>query len=103
MYAIIRTGGKQYKVAEGDNVKVELLSGETGDAVTLDDVLSLHDGEQLHIGRPTVAGAKVEAEIVQHGKGPKIRIHKFTRRNGFAKTQGHRQQFTELRINKISK
>ena len=102
MYAIIRSGGKQYKVSEGDSIRVELLNTEAGGNVSLDDVLSVHDGKKMIIGRPTVDGAKVEAKVVRQGRGPKIRIYKFRRRKGFARRQGHRQDYTELLIEKIS-
>ena len=101
MYAIIRTGGKQLKVQEGERVKVEKLLGAAGDPITVGDVLSVHDGEKSRIGRPIVEGAKVQATIVGQGRGPKIRIHKFKKRKGYAKTMGHRQDFTELKIDKI--
>jgi large subunit ribosomal protein L21 len=101
MYAIIRAGGKQLRVSEGELVKVEKVAGEVGDKVSAGEVLSIHDGKKSQIGRPVLDTAKVEAEIVRHGRGDKIRIHKFKRRQGYARTQGHRQPFTELKIEKI--
>lgn len=106
MYAIIRTGGKQYRVQAGDRLNVELIGGkgaqQQGATVTLDDVLSLHNGEKLIVGRPTVANAKIEAEVLDpEAKGKKIRIHKFKRRQGYAKTMGHRQKYTSLQIKRI--
>lgn len=102
MYAVIRTGGKQYKVAQGDTLDVEKLPAEQGANVELSDVLMLVDGDKVTVGTPTVAGAKVSAKIVEHGRGEKIRIIKFRRRKHYRKTQGHRQSYTELKIGGIS-
>ncbi|MFP4154905.1 MAG: 50S ribosomal protein L21 [Halothiobacillaceae bacterium] len=102
MYAVVVTGGKQYRVAEGDTVRVELLDAEQGSTVSLDQVLLVANGEDIKVGTPTVSGAKVEAEVVSHGRGKKVEIIKFRRRKHHRKHQGHRQYFTELKITGIS-
>jgi large subunit ribosomal protein L21 len=102
MYAVIKTGGKQYKVAAGDYLKVEKLDGEVGSKVVIDKVLMLADGEEVTIGSPLVAGAKVNATVLSHGKGDKVMIFKFHRRKHYRKTQGHRQSFTEIKIEDIN-
>ena len=101
MYAVIKTGGKQYKVAEGDTLKVEKLTSEVGKSVNIDSVLSVVDGEKVTIGTPVIKGANVGATVVSHGRGNKVIIFKMNRRKHYRKTQGHRQGFTELKINKI--
>jgi large subunit ribosomal protein L21 len=100
MYAVFKTGGKQYRVAAGDKVRVEKLPGNVGDAVAFQDVL-LVSGETVKLGRPLVGGAKVEAKIVGQGLGPKIIIFKFKRRKNFRRKTGHRQPFTALEITNI--
>ncbi len=102
MYAIIKTGGKQYRVAEGQALRVEKLAGDVGDAVTLEDVLLVGGDGQTRVGAPRVAGASVSATITRHGRAKKIIIFKKKRRKGYHKKQGHRQDFTELRITTIS-
>ena len=102
MYAVVATGGKQYRVNEGDRVRVEKLGGEAGAKVVLDKVLMVGDGENSKIGAPMLNGAKVEAEIVDQGRGKKIVVFKFKKRKKYRKKQGHRQSFTELRITKIT-
>ncbi len=102
MYAVIKTGGKQYKVAAGDKVKVEKLTGDVGSKVVIDKVLLIADGESTTIGAPLVAGAKVNATVVSHGRGDKVMIFKMRRRKHYRKTQGHRQSYTELQIDTIS-
>lgn len=102
MYAIIRAGTHQYRVSENDVVRMQLIDGEVGASVSPGEVLSVHDGEKVQIGRPVLEGASVEATILRHGRDKKILIHKFKRRKGYAKTQGHRQGFTELKIGKIN-
>ena len=101
MYAIIKTGGKQYKVAEGDEVIVEKLEVEEGGDVTFDEVLSIVDGENIKIGQPKVEGAKVSGKVVKNGKGPKIRIFKYKHKTNYRRRQGHRQPFTKVKIEKI--
>ena len=102
MNAIIVTGGKQYKVAEGDVVYIEKLDQEAGDAVKFDQVLAVIDGEKATFGAPTVEGASVAATVVKNGKGKKIRIFKYTPKKGYRKRQGHRQPYTKVEIAKIS-
>ena len=102
MNAIIVTGGKQYKVAEGDIVFIEKLPVEAGDTVKFDQVLAIIDGENATFGTPVVEGASVEAKIVKNGKGKKIRIFKYNAKKGYRKRQGHRQPYTKVEIAKIS-
>ncbi len=102
MYAIIRTGGKQYQVAAGDRVRVEKLEGAVGDTVELDDVLMTVDGEAVKVGQPVVSGAKVTAKITEQGKGKKVIIFKKKRRKGYSLKKGHRQLYTALEIQEIS-
>jgi large subunit ribosomal protein L21 len=101
MYAVIQTGGKQYRVKSGEQVKVESLAAEVGAAVSFDRVLMLGEGDGVRVGAPFVDGAAVKATVVAQGRGEKIRIFKLRRRKHFAKTQGHRQGFTEVRIDEI--
>jgi large subunit ribosomal protein L21 len=101
MYAVIQTGGKQYRVKSGEQVKIELLAAEVGATVSFDRVLMLGEGEGVKVGAPFVAGAAVKATVVAQGRGEKVRIFKLRRRKHFAKTQGHRQGFTEVRIDEI--
>jgi len=102
MYAVIATGGKQYKISNDDKFKVEKLEGEVGTKVVFDQVLMVGEGEGSKIGKPVVKGAKVEAEIIAQGRAKKIIVFKFQRRQKFRKKAGHRQPFTELKITKIS-
>jgi large subunit ribosomal protein L21 len=102
MYAVIKTGGKQYKVSAGEKLKVEQLSAEVGAEVVIDQVLAVGSGEQLAIGAPLVAGASVSATVLSHGRGDKVRIFKMRRRKHYQKRQGHRQNYTELFIGKIA-
>lgn len=102
MYAVIKTGGKQYKVAAGDKLKVEKLVGDVGSTVVIDKVLMIADGEKTTIGAPLVAGATVNATVVSHGRADKVMIFKFRRRKHYRKTQGHRQSFTEIQIDTIA-
>ena len=101
MYAVIKTGGKQYKVQEGDTIKVEKLDGKEGDSIELDQVLMLADGDKVTLGQPIVEGASVSATVKAQGKGKKIRIIKFKRRKHYRKQMGHRQAYTELAITGI--
>ena len=102
MHAIIVTGGKQYKVSEGDTLFIEKLPNEAGDTVTFNEVLAILDGDNATIGTPTVKGATVEASVVKNGKGKKIRIFKYNPKKGYRKRQGHRQPYTKVEIKKIS-
>ena len=101
MYAIIATGGKQYKVAEGDIIRVEKLGVEAGQTVTFDQVLVVNNGE-VKVGNPTVEGATVTATVVGEGKAKKVIVYKYKRKSGYHKKNGHRQQFTQLKIEKIN-
>lgn len=102
MYAIISSGGKQYKVEQGDILRVEKLAGEVGSEIVLDRVLMLADGEEVKIGQPLVTGAAVNGTVVEQGKAKKIIVFKFKRRKRFHKKNGHRQQFTAIKINSIT-
>ncbi len=102
MYAVIRTGGKQYKVAAGGKLKVESLPAEVGSEIEIKDVLMVADGDDVKIGAPVLAGASVKATVLAHGRGDKVMIFKMRRRKHYRKTQGHRQNFTEIRIDGIS-
>jgi large subunit ribosomal protein L21 len=102
MYAVIKTGGKQYRVAPGEKIKIETLEAEVGATIVLDQVLMVADGEAVKVGTPTLAGAQVSATVVSHGRGPKIRIFKMRRRKHYQKTQGHRQNYTEIRVEAIN-
>ncbi len=101
MYAVIKTGGKQYKVAQGDKLRVEKLPGNVGDTVTFDEVL-LVGGDNLKIGTPTVKGAKVEAKVIAQDRAKKIIVFKFRRRKNYRRKTGHRQPFTALEITSVS-
>ncbi|CRZ34403.1 LSU ribosomal protein L21P [Herbinix hemicellulosilytica] len=100
MYAIIATGGKQYKVAEGDIIKVEKLGLEAGAEVTFDQVLAVNNGK-LVVGNPTVAGAKVTATVIEEGKNKKIIVFRYKPKKGYHKKKGHRQPYTKVKIEKI--
>jgi large subunit ribosomal protein L21 len=100
-YAVIGTGGKQYRVKAGDTLKVEILEGEAGGTVTLESVLALSNGTDLKVGTPFVKGAKVVAEIVERTKGPKVVAYKKKRRKGYSRKVGHRQPLTVLRVTSI--
>ncbi len=102
MYAVVVTGGKQYRVEQGSKVRVEKLPGEAGGTVTLDQVSMVGDGSDIKVGTPTVDGASVTAEIVGQGRGKKVEIIKFRRRKHHMKRQGHRQAYTELKITGIN-
>jgi large subunit ribosomal protein L21 len=101
MYAVIKTGGKQYKVSPGEKLKVETLPHDVGAEVLLDQVLMIGEGESVRVGQPNVAGAAVKATIVGHGRGEKVTIFKMRRRKHYQKHQGHRQNYTELQIESI--
>lgn len=101
MYAVVKTGGKQYRVAAGDTIRVEKLEGRPGDAVELDQILLLADGEALTLGRPLIEGASVKAEILLQDKNRKVVIYKYRRRKRYRRKTGHRQMFTALRITQV--
>jgi large subunit ribosomal protein L21 len=101
MYAIVSTGSKQYKVSEGDIIKVEKLEASVGDSVTLDQVLAINDGS-LKVGTPTIAGATITATVSAAGKDKKVIVYKYKRKSGYHKKYGHRQPYTQLKIEKIN-
>ena len=101
MYAIIKTGGKQYRVEEGDVLMVEKLDAAENETVEFDQVLAVVDGENVKVGKPILEGAKVRATVSKHGKGPKIRIFKYKAKSNYRRRQGHRQPFTKVTIEKI--
>ena len=101
MYAVIKTGGKQYKVAPGEKLKVEQIPADVGAEVILDQVLMVGDGSSVRLGQPVVAGASVKATVVAHGRGDKVTIFKMRRRKHYQKHQGHRQAYTEIEITGI--
>ncbi|MGB3289945.1 MAG: 50S ribosomal protein L21 [Burkholderiaceae bacterium] len=102
MYAVIKTGGKQYRVAAGQKLKIEQIPADIGQEITLDQVLSVGEGDQLQIGTPLVTGAVVKATVLAQGRHDKVKIFKMRRRKHYQKRQGHRQNYTELRIEAIS-
>jgi large subunit ribosomal protein L21 len=102
MYAVIKTGGKQYRVEPGATIRVEKLAGEAGSTLELGDVLLVADGENVKVGTPNVEGASVKAEIVAHGRGKKLLVFRYRRRKAYRKKTGHRQPFTALKITDIS-
>ena len=101
MYAVVKTGGKQYRVVAGDKLKVEQIPADVGAEVILDQVLMVGEGESVRLGQPTLAGATVKATVLAHGRGEKVKIFKMRRRKHYQKHQGHRQAFTELKIDSI--
>ena len=101
MYAIIKSGGKQYRVESGREIQVDLLSSEPGTPFETDQVLLMHDGSKSHVGKPTVEGAVVKGTVLAHTKGKKIVVFKMKRRKGYRRTQGHRQQYTRIKIDSI--
>lgn len=102
MYAVIETGGKQHRVVEGEFIRVEKIEAETGSAIDFDRILMVGEGDTIKVGTPVVEGARVSAEVVQHGRGDKVTIVKFKRRKHHMKRQGHRQWFTEIKITAIN-
>jgi len=102
MYAVIKTGGKQYRVEEGQTLRVEKIAADAGSAIDLDEVLMVANGDDVKIGTPLVESGKVSAEIVEHGRGDKVRIVKFRRRKHYRKQMGHRQSYTAIKITGIS-
>ena len=101
MYAVFRTGGKQFRAETGKKLRVPTLSVEPGESITFDDVLLASDGTEVRVGAPTLDGAKVKAEILRHGRDKKIIVFKRKRRKGYGRKQGHRQGFTEVRVDEI--
>src|SRR5690349_24812298 len=102
MYAVVKTGGKQYRVALGDNIKIERIPAVVGVQIVLDQVLMVSDGNSVKLGNPLVSGAKVSASVIAHGRGIKVKIFKMRRRKHYQKTQGHRQNYTEIRVDAIA-
>ena len=102
MYAVIKTGGKQYRVAPGEKIKIEQIPADVGAQIVLDQVLMVSDGDAVTLGTPLVAGAKVSATVLGHGRGEKVKIFKMRRRKHYQKTQGHRQNYTEIRVDAIA-
>ncbi len=102
MYAVIKTGGKQYRVAAGEKLKIEQIPADVGTEITLDQVLMVGEGESVKIGAPLVAGASVKATVLAQGRHPKVKIFKMRRRKHYQKHQGHRQNFTEVRVDAIN-
>ena len=102
MYAVIRTGGKQYKVAAGEKIKIEQIAADVGQEIVIDQVLAVGDGSDLQVGTPLVAGASVKATVLAQGRHDKVRIFKMRRRKHYQKRQGHRQNFTEIQISAVS-
>jgi len=98
MYAVVKTGGKQYRVSAGEKIKVEQIPADIGAEIVLDQVLLVGDGDAVKIGTPLVSGTTVRAKVLAHGRGEKVRIFKMRRRKHYRKTQGHRQNFTEIEI-----
>jgi large subunit ribosomal protein L21 len=101
MYAVIKSGGKQYRVEPGKQVRVESLAADVGSAVAFEQVLLVGSGESVKVGAPLVSGAKVSGTVLAHGRGDKVKIFKLRRRKHYQKTQGHRQNYTEVRIDDI--
>ena len=102
MYAVIKTGGKQYRVTAGETLKIESVGGEVGSGIVLDKVLMVGNGDNVSVGKPLLAGATVSATIVSNGRHDKVKIFKMRRRKHYQKHQGHRQNYTEIRIDGIS-
>ncbi len=102
MYAVVKTGGKQYRVSAGQKLKVEQIPADVGAEITLDQILMVGEGESVKVGAPLVAGASIKATVVSHGRHDKVKIFKMRRRKHYQKRQGHRQNYTELRIDSIA-
>ena len=102
MYAVIKTGGKQYKVAAGEKLKIEQIAADVGQEITIDQVLAIGAGADLTVGTPWVTGASVVATVLAHGRHDKVRIFKMRRRKHYQKRQGHRQNFTEIQIGAVN-
>ena len=102
MYAVIKTGGKQYRVAPGEKIKIEQIPADVGAQIVLDQVLLVADGDAVKLGTPLVSGAKVSATVLGHARGVKVKIFKMRRRKHYQRTQGHRQNYTEIRVDAIA-
>ena len=102
MYAVIKTGGKQYRVTQGETLKIETVSGEVGSEIVLDKVLMVGNGDKVSVGKPMLSGATVNATIIANARHDKVKIFKMRRRKHYQKHQGHRQNYTEIRIDGIS-
>ncbi len=102
MYAVVKTGGKQYKVSQGDMIKVERLEGEVGSQISLNDVYLVKDGNEMVVRTPTVAGARVSCEIMRHDRARKIIVFKMKRRKNYRRKRGHRQHYTTLKVKEIA-
>lgn len=102
MFAVIKTGGKQYRVSQGDKLRVESLDADEGDSVSLDQVFMVGEGDKVTVGEPVIAGASVSAKVLSHGRGKKVDIVKFRRRKHYRRQMGHRQNYTEVEITGIS-
>lgn len=100
--AIFKTGGKQYRISTGDKLRIDRIAGDEGAGIEFDEVLLVGTGDGVKVGTPTVSGAKVSAEIVRQGKGPKLIVYKFRRRKNYRRKRGHRQHFTEVKITGIA-
>ena len=98
MYAVIKTGGKQYRVSAGEKLKIEQIAADVGQEIVLDQVLLVADGDALKMGAPLIAGAQVKAKVLKHGRGDKVHIFKLNRRKHYRRSQGHRQNYTEIEI-----
>ena len=98
MYAVVKTGGKQYRVSAGEKLRIEQIPAEVGQEIVLDQVLVIADGDALKMGTPFLAGAQVKAKVLEHGRGDKVHIFKMKRRKHYRKSQGHRQNYTEIEI-----
>jgi large subunit ribosomal protein L21 len=101
MYAVVKTGGKQYRVATGEKLRIEQITADVGSEVVLDQVLMLAEGDAVRLGTPLVSGASVTATVLSHGRGDKVRIFKLRRRKHYQKRQGHRQNYTEIKVSAI--
>ena len=102
MYAVIRSGGKQYRVEQGEELRLDTIAAEPGESVDLGEILAVHDGEQLHLGTPLLESAKVTGRVLSHGRGRKIIVYRFKRRKGYHRKLGHRQGYTEVRVEQIA-
>ena len=98
MYAVVKTGGKQYRVSAGEKLRIEQITADVGQEILLEEVLLVADGDALKMGTPLISGAKVKAKVLKHGRGDKVQIFKMRRRKHYRKSQGHRQNYTEIEI-----